>query len=154
MTEQEIRANRPILRVVPPVEEVEVERTDVVVGEAAGTARISGMFAAEEHVGGLGMFAPSDVERAKLRREGVARSIFLIMALALVIPVILVLGDLLIKAWPALSWGFLTTNPQNRMTAVGILVALVGTFCLVLLSRPVRLPRVVLRAGLFDVYTR
>src|SRR5258706_9159553 len=140
MTEQEIRANRPILRVVPPVEEVEVERTDVVVGEAAGGARISGMIAAEEHVGGLGTFAPSDVERAKQRREGVARSIFLIMALALVIPVILVLGDLLIKAWPVLSWSFLTTNPQNRMTAGGVWAPVGGTFCLVALSLLIAAP--------------
>src|SRR2546421_10241522 len=148
MTEQEIRANRAILRVVPPVEGVEVERAEVVVGEAAGTARISSMFAAEEHVGGLGMFAPSDVERGKQRREGVARAIFLIMALALVIPVFMVLGDLLIKAWPALSWAFLTTNPQHRMTAGGIWAPLVGTFCLVLLSLLIAAPIGVL-AGVY-----
>jgi len=153
MTEQEISANRPILRAVPPVQEVKVERADVAVEEAAGTPRISGMIAAEEHVGGLGMFAPSDVERSKLRREGIARSIFLIMALALVIPVILVLGDLLIKAWPVLSWSFLTTNPQNRMTAGGIWAPLVGTFSLVLLSLLIAAPIGVLAGVYLNEYT-
>src|SRR5436190_12127638 len=120
MTEQEIIANKAILRVLPSVSDKVEERTEVVMSEVSATARVSDMFVAEEHVGGLGMFAPSDVERSKQRREGIARAIFLIMALALVIPVILVLGDLLIKAWPALSWAFLTTNPENRMTAGGI----------------------------------
>src|SRR2546423_731192 len=55
MTEQEIRANRAILRAVPPVEGGEVERAEVVVGEAAGSARISSMFAAAEHVGRVGV---------------------------------------------------------------------------------------------------
>src|SRR4051812_46896832 len=71
---------------------------------ALGNARVSRMFAAEEHIGALGTFAPTDVELSKHRRQEIARVIFLLMALSLVIPVILILGDLLIKAWPALSW--------------------------------------------------
>jgi len=153
MTEQELTARKPILRVVPPAGEGVDERAEVVAREPADAARISGMIAAEEHVGGLGMFAPSDVERAKLRREGLARVIFLIMALSLVIPVFLVLGDLLIKAWPALSWGFLTTNPQNRMTAGGVWAPLVGTFCLVLLSLLIAAPIGVLAGVYLNEYT-
>src|SRR5207244_9072923 len=86
--------------------------------------------------------------------EGVARAIFLIMALSLVIPVFMVLGDLLIKAWPALSWAFLTTNPLNRMTAGGIWAPLVGTFCLVVLSLLIAAPIGVLAGVYLSEYTQ
>jgi len=112
------------------------------------------MFAAEEHLGALGTFAPTDVERSKHRRQEIARVIFLLMALSLVIPVLMVLGDLVIKAWPVLSWSFLTTNPVNRMTAGGIWAPLVGTFCLVLLSLLIAAPIGILAGVYLNEYTQ
>src|SRR3954469_23984416 len=139
MTEQEIAAHQPVLRSIPLADGNDDGRATSApmvapVQRATATARISDMFVAEEHMGALGTFAPTDVELSKHRRQEIARIIFLLMALSLVIPVILILGDLLIKAWPALTWSFLTRNPENRMTAGGIWAPLVGTFCLVLFS--------------------
>lgn len=112
------------------------------------------MFAAEEHTGGLGTFAPTDVELSKHRRQEIARVVFLLMALSLVIPVILILGDLVIKAWPMLSWSFLTSNPENRMTAGGIWAPMVGTFCLVLFSLMVAAPIGILAGVYLNEYTQ
>src|SRR5205809_3027902 len=110
MIEQEITATRPVLREIPDADgngDGRGEGGAATANAAVETERISRMFSAEEHLGGLGTFAPTDVERGKQRRQEIARVIFLLMALSLVIPLILVLGDLVIKAWPALSWRFL-----------------------------------------------
>src|SRR5688572_5647242 len=85
-------------------------------------------------------FVATPVEMATRRREAVARFIFMAMALALVVPVVLILAHLVIKAWPVLSISFLTENPAKRMTAGGIWAPLVGTFCLVLLSLALAAP--------------
>src|SRR6266850_3127560 len=62
-------------------------------------------------------FTPTVVERSKRRRQAVARTIFMVMAFSLVIPVIAILCYLVAKAWPVLSWSFLIENPRDRMTA-------------------------------------
>ncbi|HEV8291730.1 MAG TPA: phosphate ABC transporter permease PstA [Tepidisphaeraceae bacterium] len=154
MTEQEISAQRPVLRAIPSADGNGDERADAASSAAMGTARVSRMFAAEEHMGGLGMFAPTDVERSKHRRQEIARIIFLLMALSLVIPVIMILGDLVIKGWPVLSWSFLTTNPVNRMTAGGVWAPLVGTFCLVLFSLLIAAPIGILAGVYLNEYTQ
>jgi len=74
--------------------------------------------------------------------------------MSLVIPVLMVLGDLLIKAWPVLSWSFLVSNPENRMTAGGVWAPLVGTFCLVLLSLLIAAPIGVLAGVYLNEYTQ
>ncbi|NNF26710.1 MAG: phosphate ABC transporter permease PstA [Gemmatimonadetes bacterium] len=56
------------------------------------------------------------------------------MTIALIVPVLLVLGLLIVKGGPALSWDFLFTPPTNGMTAGGILPALVGTIWLVIVA--------------------
>ncbi|NNM34486.1 MAG: phosphate ABC transporter permease PstA [Gemmatimonadetes bacterium] len=56
------------------------------------------------------------------------------MTIALIVPVLLVLGLLIVKGGPALSWEFLFTPPTNGMTAGGILPALVGTIWLVIVA--------------------
>jgi phosphate transport system permease protein len=56
------------------------------------------------------------------------------MAFALVVPVVLILVYLFVKAWPILSPSFLFDNPTNRMTAGGIWAPLVGTFFLIFFS--------------------
>src|SRR5438552_7504985 len=154
MIEQEIAAHRPVLRTIPAVDGNGNGHNQAALAAAMRTARISQMFVGEEHLGGLGTFAPTDVERSKQRREGVARIMFLLFALALVIPVLMVLGDLLIKAWPVLSWSFITTNPLNRMTAGGIWAPLVGTFCLVVLSLLIAAPIGVLAGVYLSEYTQ
>jgi len=93
-------------------------------------------------------FTPSALERWKKRKETLAKYVFLTMALLLVLPVVLILGYLVVKAWPALSLHFLLNNPQNYMTAGGIWAPLIGTFFLVLLSLLIAAPIGVL-AGVY-----
>ena len=80
------------------------------------------------------LFSATPLDRRKRRYEAIARSVFLVMTLALVTPVLLILAYLVIRAWPVLSPAFLLTNPTNFMTAGGIWAPLVGTFFLVLIS--------------------
>ncbi|HEV8607896.1 MAG TPA: phosphate ABC transporter permease PstA [Tepidisphaeraceae bacterium] len=151
MTEQEIGADETVLRVVRSGDGSAAVRAEEA---AVGSARVSRLFpAADEQIGGLETFAPTDVERAKARRQGIARTIFMLMAFSLVIPVILILGYLVVKAWPVLSWSFLVTNPENRMTAGGIWAPLVGTFCLVLMSLLIAAPIGVLAGVYLNEYT-
>lgn len=93
-------------------------------------------------------FAASAVEVAKRRREIVAKGALLAMTLALIVPLLLILGYLLMKAWPILSPGFVLENPRDHMTAGGIWSPLIGTFFLVLLSLALAAPIGVL-AGVY-----
>ncbi len=93
-------------------------------------------------------FAATDVERSKKRNETIAKYVFLMMTLACTLPVVVTLGFLVVKAWPALSLDFLFTNPRNNLTAGGIWAPLIGTFFLVLTSLMVAAPIGVL-AGVY-----
>ncbi len=94
------------------------------------------------------IFTPTDLEIRKKITESIAKYIFLLMALACVLPVVLILAYLTYRAWPALSVDFLTLNPQKNFTAGGIWAPLVGTFFLVLLSLLIAAPIGVL-AGVY-----
>ena len=56
------------------------------------------------------------------------------MTVVLVIPVLLIVGTLVVKGAPAISWEFLFTAPTDNMTAGGIFPALVGTIWLVVVA--------------------
>jgi phosphate transport system permease protein len=88
------------------------------------------------------------VERRKLLVQRVAAGVLGAVTVALVVPLVAILVTLVVKAWPVLSWAFLTLNPQNYMTAGGIWAPLVGTFYLVFLSLAVAAPIGVL-AGVY-----
>jgi phosphate transport system permease protein len=100
------------------------------------------------------MFTATELEKWKKCKETIAKYVFLLMTLALVAPVVLILGYLVVKAWPALSLAFLFTNPQNFMTAGGIWAPLVGTFFLVLMSLLVAAPIGVLAGVYLNEYAR
>ncbi len=101
-----------------------------------------------------GMFTATRFERRKKLKERVAKTTFLLMAVALVTPVVLVLSYLLWKAWPALSPDFLLENPRDRMSAGGIWAPLVGTFMLVLFSLLVAAPIGILAGVYLNEYAR
>jgi len=63
--------------------------------------------------------------------QRLVRVLFGLMTVLLVIPVLLILGVLIVRGGPALSFDFLFTAPTNGMTGGGILPALVGTVWLV-----------------------
>jgi phosphate transport system permease protein len=88
------------------------------------------------------------------RQERFARVGFGVMALALVVPLVLIVGHLVIEAFPLVSWDFLTTNPTNGMRKGGVWSALLGTIWLVGVSLAVAAPIGVLAAVYLNEYAR
>lgn len=88
----------------------------------------------------MSMFAETSLDRRNRRIEWLARATFLLMTVILIVPVALILGILVAKGAPALSWAFLTEAPRDGMTAGGILPALVGTLWIVLVALVASVP--------------
>ena len=80
------------------------------------------------------MFAATPLNRRSYRTQSLARAVFFLMTVALVVPVLIIVGTLVIRGGPAISWEFLFTPPRDFMTAGGILPALVGTVWLVVVA--------------------
>ncbi len=80
------------------------------------------------------MFTATTLNRRNHRTQRVAGAVFFLMTVALVIPVLIILGTLIVKGGPAISWEFLFTQPRDGMTAGGIFPALVGTIWLVVVA--------------------
>jgi phosphate transport system permease protein len=93
-------------------------------------------------------FAPGELTRRKLRNQKIAGIVFGLMTLLILIPLVLLMGDIFHKAWPALSWDFLTDVPSNGMRSGGIWPALIGTLYLVIFSLLVSAP-VGVMAGIY-----
>jgi phosphate transport system permease protein len=100
------------------------------------------------------VFAATPVDRRKRRLDAIAQYVLLCMTLALVVPLVSILGHLVYKAWPVLSASFLFQNPQNEMTAGGIWAPLVGTFYLVILSLLAAAPIGILAGVYLNEYAR
>ncbi len=80
-----------------------------------------------------------------------------ICLLAVVVP-LLILGallvDVVLDAWPRLSWKFLTGYPSRRATKAGLLPALVGSVGLVVLTATIALPIGIGAAIYLEEYNR
>jgi len=101
-----------------------------------------------------GLFAPGPIERRKRLVERAAYVVLLLTTAALILPLLVILGYLVVKAWPVLSWSFLVENPKNYMTAGGIWAPLVGTLDVVVLSLAIAAPIGVLAGVYLSEYAR
>jgi len=72
----------------------------------------------------------------------------------LLVPLLVIVGYLLVKAWPLLSWSFLTENPVGGMRRGGIWSALLGTLYLVTIALVIAAPIGVLAAVYLNEYAR
>ena len=86
--------------------------------------------------------------------EATARGVFALMAAAMVVPLLLIVGYLVYLAWPALGWEFIFDVPRRGMTDGGIWPAFVGTIYLVVLSLMVSAPIGVLAAVYLNEYAK
>jgi phosphate transport system permease protein len=77
------------------------------------------------------MFASTELNIKNQRVEKLFRTLFLLMTLLLITPVVIILSTLIYKGSPALTIDFLFTSPTDGMTAGGIFPALLGTVWLV-----------------------
>jgi ABC-type phosphate transport system, permease component len=81
-----------------------------------------------------GRFAKTPHGLRKERTEALAKAVFGLMASAMILPLLLIVGYLVVLAWPALGWEFLVDVPKNGMRDGGIWPAFVGTLYLVGIS--------------------
>jgi len=79
-------------------------------------------------------YAENEWIRRRLVRQKWMRRIFAGMVASVVIPLVLILGYLVYKAWPALTWEFISENPRSGMRKGGIWSAILGTLYLVFFS--------------------
>lgn len=86
------------------------------------------------------LFQASDLNRRNYRVQGLYRSLFGLMTLLLILPVLIILGMLIYKGGGALSMDFLFTYPKDGMTAGGLFPALVGTIWLVSVALLISVP--------------
>ena len=86
------------------------------------------------------MFEATALNARNTQVEWLVKLLFLSMTVLLVVPVILILGVLIARGGPVLSFEFLFTEPTNNMTAGGIFPALVGTVWLVAVALIVSVP--------------
>jgi phosphate transport system permease protein len=100
------------------------------------------------------MFTETPHGRTKRRTELGARVFFGLMALAMLIPLVLIVSYVVAKGWPLLSWDFITENPRRGGVAGGIWSALVGTIYIVVLSLAVSAPVGVLAAVYLNEYAK
>ena len=100
------------------------------------------------------VFTASPIAQRKRAHEVLVQAALLLVTIGLVLPLFAILGCLVLKAWPALSFSFVWQNPQDYMRAGGIWAPLVGTFFLVLLSLMVAAPVGVLAGIYLNEYAR
>lgn len=97
-------------------------------------------------------FAETPSVRRKLRQEAIAKWIFCAMAAAMVVPLLLIVGYLVVRAAPSLDLEFLLEVPKRGMTEGGIWPAFVGTLYLVFISLAVSAPIGILAAVYLNEY--
>ena len=93
-------------------------------------------------------FAPPAYELTKERNLRMARVATGVISVFLLVPVALLLGMITIRAWPALSWEYFTTDVTAGGAAGGIWGPLIGTFYLTLLCLVIVAPIGIL-AGIY-----
>jgi len=90
----------------------------------------------------------------KERSEALAKWGFFAMSISMVLPLLAIVGYLLYRAAPSLSWEFLVDVPRRGMCEGGIWPAFVGTLYLVGLSLAVAAPIGVMAAIYLHEYAR
>src|SRR6476646_12002718 len=77
-------------------------------------------------------FASSDFELDRSRRAQRNKWVMFGFCVILVVPLILILADIFVKAAPLFSWHYIWDNPVNKGKGGGLWAPLVGTFYLVI----------------------
>ncbi len=98
------------------------------------------------------MFEATQLNKKNESRQRLVRAGLGTMVGLLILPVILILGTLIYKGAPVISFEFLFTNPTNGMTEGGIFPALLGTVLLVLVALLASVPLGVAAASYLSEY--
>ena len=100
------------------------------------------------------LFTETDIGRQNRHIENVVKIFFLIMTCLMILPLLLIIGYLLYKAFPVLSFDFLFTNPKDNMRAGGVWAPFLGTIYLVVVSLLVTAPIGVFASVYLNEYAR
>ena len=100
------------------------------------------------------MFEETPHIRQKLRVETAAKSLFLLMTVFIIIPLVLIVTYMIYKASPVLSLDFLLSKPIRGMRDGGIWPAFLGTLYLVLMSLCIAAPVGVMAAIYLNEYAK
>jgi len=92
---------------------------------------VTGVISSPPSPSAAGGLFTSGVSRRKVT-QAIGFTILSLMAIATVVPVVLVVGYIIQRAAPALTWDFLSGFPSEGMRQGGILPAILGTFLLTL----------------------
>ncbi|WP_078487607.1 phosphate ABC transporter permease PstA [Solemya velesiana gill symbiont] len=88
----------------------------------------------------MSLFEETALNAKNKRVQGLYRTLFMLMTLLLITPVVIILATLVVKGSAVLSIDFLFTDPTDGMTAGGIFPALLGTVWLVTVALLVSVP--------------
>lgn len=99
-------------------------------------------------------FAETPLIRRKKRNQVIAKLVFGAMTVAMIVPLLAIVGYLVSQALPLLSFDFLTQNPEGGMRRGGIWSALLGTIYLVGTSLLIAAPIGVLAAVYLNEYAK
>ncbi len=99
-------------------------------------------------------FARTPLVARKELAEKLARAVFLLMAAAMVVPLVAIVTYLVWLAWPSLGWELIVAVPRRGMTDGGLWPAFVGTLYLVGLSLLVSAPIGVMAAVYLNEYAQ
>jgi phosphate transport system permease protein len=99
-------------------------------------------------------FDATPFTKRKLRVQRAVSVLFGTMTVLILVPLVALVGYLVVRAMPALSWDFITEIPRQGMRAGGIWPALIGTVYLVLISLAVSAPIGVLAGIYLNEYAR
>ncbi len=103
---------------------------------------------------GGALFTATTLDRRNARTERGYHSLFLLMSIVLILPVVAILGLLILRGGPAFSWEFFTEAPRAQFTEGGIFPALVGTLWLVVVALLASVPLGVAAAIYLSEYAK
>jgi phosphate transport system permease protein len=115
---------------------------------------MTGMTTPSAPAGAIPRFTRTRLGARKELAEAAVKVLFSAMAAAMVVPLVLIVGYLVWRAWPVLSWEFVVDIPRRGMTEGGIWPAFVGTIYLVGLSLAVSAPIGVMAAVYLNEYAK
>ncbi len=100
------------------------------------------------------MFTETAVGKQNRYIENIVKIFFFIMTCLMILPLLLIIGYLIYKALPVLSFDFLLSNPQDNMRAGGIWAPFLGTIYVVVVSLLAAAPIGVFAAVYLNEYAR
>ena len=92
--------------------------------------------------------------RARLRVETAVKGLFIVMTVAMILPLLGLITYLFIRAWPSLGLDFILEVPLRGMREGGVWPAFVGTFYLIIIALAISAPIGVMAAIYLNEYAK